>query len=395
MNRELYVYIDESGTTAINDELYVCVAVLVPLEYKNIFMSSVEKIAKEKCNGIIKSSNIRNSKSRTQILTDLSILDFQYTALIVNKSKLKDYPGLKFSGSFYKFIHRKLATYLEGNAKYDKINFIIDQYGTAEFQKSFEDYFGSKINQLFSEATLEFDNDESNYGIQVSDFIAGTLGRCYFYNRGDEQAYVWREIIEKKCVGHKCFPHTYISGENLVLYSTEEEEKIAKRLIQNAHEFLANNCDSDDKFVERQCEVLNTLLVMREYSDEKYVYSEKLMDILEKQGFESITKQVFTSQVIGKLRNAKIIISGSAKGYKLALYKDDIAEYVKHNDSVIDPMIKRLSLASELLKGSFGMDMLNGYANLQSFVKVFRHNDNMISTEINEEALFEENIENK
>ena len=384
--RELSIFIDESGTTKINDELYICAAVMIPTSDVEIVLAQIQSIASKYVGGAIKSSKIRSDSVRTKLLRDICGLAFNYVALIVNKSALEKYPGVSFSGSFYKFFHRKFANLLASGGQYDKLHFYIDTYSTPEFQQQFERYFNERIISLFPVATCSILDDESNHGIQVADLIAGTLGRCYFYNRDSENADTWLKILEPRCAGHKVFPPLFSNEKEVVLCTTALDERIAECLLKNAYTFLRENSNSEDEFVQRQCETLQLLLVKRDYGG-GYIFSDKIMEHLEAQGFERISKQLFTSKVIGRLRDSKIIITGNANGYRLALTGKDVESYIRHNDAIISPMVHRLGLASELLKMVADFDVLGNFDNLRSFVNAYRHNATLVATEIDDEQV--------
>ena len=383
--RELSVFIDESGTTTINDELYICVAFTVPTSEENSVLPQIEVIAKQYGHETIKNNKIRSDNIRTKLLNDICRLNFSYTALIVNKSALGKCPGLGFPAIFYKFFHRKFAGLLASGGQYDKLHFYMDTYGTPEFRQQFERYLHERTASLFPAITCNFLKDEESYGIQVADLIAGTLGRCYFYNRDTQNADTWLKILDPRCAGHIIFPPQFDSGKEIVV-STKEDANITDCLLKNANAFLRDNCSSEDEFVRRQCETLQLLYVKRTYGD-GYIHSDEIMKYLVEQGFESISKQLFTSKVIGKLRDSRIIITGNANGYRLALTGKDIEGYVRHNDTIISPMVHRLELASELLKGVTGLDILRDFDNLGSFVHVYRHNATSIGTEIDDEQV--------
>lgn len=394
--RELSVFIDESGNTDIKKELYTCAAILIPTAEVEKDFEQIRNIAIKYNHEVIKSNEIRSTAIRSQMLRELCSLNFSYIALIVNKDALGGFPGLQFSKSFYKFLHKKFAAYIDAVTKSDMIHLFLDSYGTPDFQEDFERYFNDRIASLFQTATLDFVKDENNYGVQVADLIAGTLGKCYFYNRDSENADAWLKILDIRCAGHKIFPPKFGNEKELVSGITTEDHDIANCLTNNAYDFLEKNSNSDDEFVQRQCETLLLLLARREYSGNNYIYSDAIMTFLEEQGFEKISKQLFTSKVIGKLRDSRIIITGNPNGYRLALSKEDIESYVRHNDAIISPMIHRLELASELLKGAFREDILQNYDNLKEFVHVYRHNVTLIGTEIDdEESASEENIKDE
>ena len=50
------------------------------------------------------------------------------------------------------------------------------------------------------------------------------------------------------------------------------------------------------------------------------------------------------------MRDYGIIISGTAKGYRLATTLEQVRDYISHNKDIIFPMLKRLNIARQKIK---------------------------------------------
>jgi hypothetical protein len=94
-------------------------------------------------------------------------------------------------------------------------------------------------------------------------------------------------------------------------------------------------------------------------------------------------KQLFTSDIIGKIRDAGIIIAGTNIGYKLALSVEDINDYLYHNKNVIFPMFARMKKARETIKvaTSNEYDILETDNLLASLLETFSDRQIEIATE--------------
>lgn len=57
----------------------------------------------------------------------------------------------------------------------------------------------------------------------------------------------------------------------------------------------------------------------------------------------------FRAKVIGKLRDADVIISSNSKGYKIPATKAELYDYVNLEQSIIVPIINRLKKCRNLL----------------------------------------------
>jgi hypothetical protein len=67
------------------------------------------------------------------------------------------------------------------------------------------------------------------------------------------------------------------------------------------------------------------------------------------------------SKVIAMLRNKGVIISSSTKGYKLPANEGDLYAFLKHNNSIIKPMIDRIKICRDSIKAATlnKLDILN------------------------------------
>ena len=87
-------------------------------------------------------------------------------------------------------------------------------------------------------------------------------------------------------------------------------------------------------------------------------------------------------EIIGGLRRAGIIISGSQNGYKLALSLKDIDEYLEHDKTIIIPMLSKLRSAQTNVRALIGYNILSGaYSDLEPLVDVLKERTLVAYTE--------------
>lgn len=82
----------------------------------------------------------------------------------------------------------------------------------------------------------------------------------------------------------------------------------------------------------------------------KYIPTWELLEQLRKAGYAKMSDQVFRSKVIGKLRDNKVIISSSTKGYRIPSSLSEVMDYVEHDAKVVIPMLSRLQHCRQLVK---------------------------------------------
>lgn len=391
---KLHVYIDESGSTSIEvpdgeTPLYVCVAILVNEANIDAVEKGIEDVSRRLNGGaVIKSSKIGNNHNRRLTFAEeLSKLDFQYFAVLVNKAKLIDYPGLRYKRTYYKYINRQLYSLI---SKFSCSDIVItaDAFGNKEYQSSCKEYFQREIDDLFIRAKFAFKNDEDSRIVQLADFMAGSLNKCFFDLVNTAEGSQLASVLRPKELFAETIPFATSSYDVPALFNDELNNAVWGLLNRKALSFITNNANSDDPKVKMQVVTLKQLYAKRIYENNNYLFSDELLRVLEECGF-SIKKQSFTTTVVGGLRRTGVIISGTSEGYKLALSLDDIREYLNHDRIVIEPMLEKLRFARGLLKTELDYDILSEdpYSNLSEFLRVMTDQRIKSVTEIDEESV--------
>jgi hypothetical protein len=88
-------------------------------------------------------------------------------------------------------------------------------------------------------------------------------------------------------------------------------------------------------------------------------------------GFGELTDQKVRSSGIAKLRDADVIITSSAKGYKSPQTRADINEFLERATGIVVSLLNRVKKAREVYRLSSGgeYDIVTG-ANLSELVKL-------------------------
>jgi hypothetical protein len=352
------VFIDESGTNELDStkhdvsNLYICVAVMVNSCDLDRLSDGINNIKNKFCSGgEIKSSNIgSNHKRRLKILQEIELLPFRYYAQIINKERIYKDSGLKYKKSFYKVMHRKLYEMIP--CKGNSIKVIIDEYGSEDFKEEFKKYLDIRgIPNLYAKFDHDFARSNECHGIQLADFIAGTLLYCFDSKKKSDYSLSYREKLTSKEIAIDCWPP--IRNEtNACGSSNKWDSMIWDHAIEKCIEFIETNESADIDDCKMQRCTLERLLFARKYEsiDNQNIYSEELIEFLVKSGFEKLSDRDFKSKIITALRNHGIIITGSNKGYTIALTYEEIKEYLKHNKGIILPMIRKIKKAQEEIK---------------------------------------------
>jgi hypothetical protein len=360
-NRSSYTaYVDETGTNILNtsvggeSNIFICTAVLVSDANQDMISHGLSEISARYCRGAeIKSSKIGNNHARRQeLLRQVCKFDFHYYALIVNKDYIDKTSGLQFKKTFYKRINRML--YDRVRREFGDLHVVADTIGGIEYMASFDKYLKEKMPNLISKFTHEFRDSKTTPLLQLADLISGTLGYCFVDSRKGEHSENLRNIVRKKELYIDSLPQFYKNRTEQSSYTPDGAILVSSR--NRAIEFVEENWKLGDDASRMQVAIVQKFLFQQfmDYDQEGFLSATMLRDYLEALGFERLSEQGFRSAVIGKIRDAGVILSGTSKGYRLAISDSDIHDYLSHNVNIIIPMLSRLKRAQAVIKADIG-----------------------------------------
>ena len=356
--RWLHAYVDETGTNELDvskpgvSVYFICVAFLVEGEKADEVIGQIDQVTQDLSGGAeIKSSSIGgNHKRRKRFLDAVANVEFGYYAMLVRKDAIRKDSGFRFKSSFYKCINQMLYRRLTRSGRSVKI--FADEVGGKDFMESFDAYLSRNLKpDLFFSYEHQFVNSNENRLVQLADLIAGTLGQCFEPEKRGPHSEEFRTALRSRELAIDIWPDRYepIGGSDT---ESVQADDLTDSLLARVNRFLAEREDSNDPIEVMRVMVLRSLLFAREFEEGncQLISSDRLIDQLQDQGFDEISKREFTKDVIGGIRIQGVIVAGTQKGYRLALTKGDIEKYLDHNKRVIEPMLVRLREARKAVK---------------------------------------------
>ncbi len=302
-------------------------------------------------NSEIKSSKVKRSSHlrRLLILKKLASINFSIYVIVVDKKDINS-KGLSIKESFYKYFNKLLVQDLYRINS--KITFIADQIGTNEFQIGFKEYINREVTQydLFNnDKIFEFSNSQNTDLIQLSDFIVGSLAKCFDNKHHTENSDQYLKIIKDK-LHVRFWPNTitnYIRKNDLPDVYNPIIAKISSNL---ANDYILKNEHVKDEDIRAQVHVLKYLLLMQRISPDYFVQTSDLINKLIADIRVNYQVRVFRKNIIGSLRDKNIIIvSANGGGYKLPVSNRDMIEFVNRYNGILIPMLSRMKKCRELL----------------------------------------------
>ncbi len=181
--RKVVAFADEFGNNSFNLEEqgshFIIASVIINQDELPQVFGELEVIRKKYFQtGEIKSSKVKhNHKRRLLILRDLQKIKFSIYAVIIDKRQLFG-EGFKYKQSFYKYLNGVL--YKELFRTFPQLEFKVDEHGGNDFMRGFKKYVEKNhIRDLFTGSEFYVQKSHNDLGVQLADFVAGTLGYIF------------------------------------------------------------------------------------------------------------------------------------------------------------------------------------------------------------------------
>jgi hypothetical protein len=359
MAKQLIAYADEYGNNSFDftkqGTHFIVASIIINQEEQKTLETELERIRKKYFQtGEIKSNKVGdNHHRRLQILQEVTKLNFNIYALVADKQKFYG-EGFKYKEVFYKYLNGLL--YKELFKAYPKLKLNVDELGGNDFLRSFKKYVQKNhIRDLFSGSEFETENSKASIIIQLADFIAGTLGRCFDLNKNLSARDRILEILKPRLSSINHFPKTFES-----IRSDEEEEanefdnQISQYAINLALDFLDRKKTKSQEDIDQINCVKLLLLHHNVFGNKKYLSAKELMNHLEMGRNKLLKDQQFRSTVIGRLRDEGILIASSSKGdkkgYRLPTSASDLLKFLDHGNSLVIPILNRIKICRDRVK---------------------------------------------
>lgn len=383
----MYAFMDEYGAFGWDIDNpsvsthFIITAIIVKESDLEKFEAEAEKLRRKHFQtGEIKSQKVGSDHARRQkVLADMMDLPYCIFSVCINKKDCLDNmnsKGLYYKPIFYKFmnniVHRELRK------AFEVITIIADEFGSNDYMQSFCKYVDKHqdLPNLWGDTCFSFKNSKATVGIQIADFISGTLAWVYDTHKKSQHKDIpnYYQILLPKLTRVEIYPKTYnnyLIDESAV--AEDYDADIAKLCFAQAVTFIEHHINDEDEEIQAQIIVLKYLLFRFMNNDTRgYVYTSELQEQLSHTTIHSISTTSFRMRIIGKLRDHGVIIASSSKGYKIPAKRSELYDFINHDASIVIPMLSRLKKCRDIVKlGTANeLDLLD-HTEYQSLKKYF------------------------
>lgn len=355
-----YAFVDESGNSDLDtskggsSDFFIVCSILVAEKDLEAAYAQAEELRKRHFQiGEIKSSNLKpkDSDRRARILNELAELPFKLYFTVVDKSRIHKDGGLRIKTSFIKYVNGLLYERLF--RAYPDLQMIVDEHGGQEFQQSLKSYVAERfVDDLFGDKdAFQTMASKDNVLVQVADFFAGSVAQIYEEKASEEAVLAYKKILRSLTLGMLEWPSKYQSllppPTNESGYADYQVHQEALRQADRFSERVGEHPDEDERL---QLSILRFLRFQSEFVTKDYVLTTEIMAHLKDSGLGEVNGQRIRSSGIAKLRDADVIITSAAKGYKIPQTRADINEFLERASGIVVPLLERVKKAREVYR---------------------------------------------
>ncbi|WP_271785352.1 DUF3800 domain-containing protein [Aquimarina algiphila] len=345
--KKVIAFADEFGNNSFDFSTqgshFIIASVIMNQDELSEIQTQLEEIRKRFFQtGEIKSSKVKNNHSRRiLILKELKKVNFSVYAVVIDKRKLFG-EGFKYKQSFYKYLNGIL--YKELYRTFPQLELKVDEHGGNDFMRSFKKYVEKNhIRNLFAGSDFQIQKSHNDLGVQLADMMAGTLGYIFDELKKSDKSSEFAELINDKLISLNQFPKEYKSEEFSEKETfSEYDDTIANLGLTRAFDFIDRTTGNNQDNRDRINFVKLLLLYHQSNHPRKFTTSAEFVRHLSVNRNKPLSKEQFSSKIIGHLRDKGILIASSRDGYKIPTSASDMKKYINHGKSIVLPVLRRI-----------------------------------------------------
>ncbi|MBA1200592.1 DUF3800 domain-containing protein [Pseudomonas capeferrum] len=360
----MYAFVDESGDQTAgtakrgSSRFFVACTLLVTERDLNSAYERAEALRQRHFQkGTIRSNRIRakDAERRMRILAELAELPLKLYFTVVDRSRVHQDGGLRLETPFIEHINGLLYERLLRDCR--NLQLIVGEHSGVQFQDSLRARIQARYDDdLFGDDhAFQVKPDQDDVLIQVANFFAGSVAQVYEEKAGEPVRRLYESILRDQTLGLLEWPPRYKSLLPPPLdeagYADYQVHQEALRQADRFIERVGKHPDEDERL---QLCILDYLRFQSEFVTQDYIATGEITSHLAARGFGELNEQKIRSNGIAKLRDADVIITSAAKGYKIPQTRADINDFLGLASGVIVPLLDRIRKARDVYRQSSG-----------------------------------------
>jgi len=277
---------------------------------------------------------------RQIFIRELSKIDAQIYAIIVDKEKLWEVGGFGYGQLLHDYINRRL--YKDLFERYNALQVYAPKENS--IMETFSDYVDEQYTRdLFNPSLIVFARADDHIYFSLAHMLSELIFNVY--EKEDKIHDNLFSMLAEKMLRIDVWPYVDHNSIMRQLHEFSEtfDQVIAEKSIQLVQQYIEKHEDREDEDVRAQVDFLKFLLTCLSAGRDEFIYSQEIIKNMQTFSREKVNKDYMMTDIVGPLRDQGILIASTSKGYKIPTSTKDIIDYVEFSSSIILPMVRRLS----------------------------------------------------
>lgn len=245
--------------------------------------------------------------------------------------------------------------HLELRRSFKHLTVVADEMIDNDYMQSFCRYFDEHqdIKTFWGEADFQYFSSKADVGIQIADYISGSLARVYDTHKHTPDTPDYYSILKEKITHIEFYPRDYKSFNlDTSAIAQDYDKPIAELCFSRIAAYVDSHEDDQDEYTRARVLVSKHLLFRFMNNDIRgYIPTRELLEKIQSAGLPIKSERAFRQEIIGKLRDEGVILASSSKGgYKIPSKEAELYDYVNHDANIIIPMLARLEKCRDIIK---------------------------------------------
>lgn len=359
-----HAYLSESGdrnataATAPGPGRLVICTLLVSATHLHTVRELAEHLCRQQANLADLTPGKRRAAQANQhaeLLAEVARWPVKLHVIVVDRARIHRDGGLQLKTSFTEHVAGLLHARLFRDLRDVQVN--VDADGDVTLRERLQGLIqGRYADDLFGdEQMFQMRAREDDALLHIAQELANAVSEVHGGKAKPVVRHAYETLLQARTLGLLEWPPAFTS---LLPPPMDEAQyadyQVHQEALRQADRFIEQAGEHPDEDMRLQLAILEYLRFQSEFVTQDYLPTADILAHLHDRGFGDVSEHKIRSNGIAKLRDANVIITSTAKGYKIPQTRADLNDFLEMASGVVVPLLERVRKAREVYRQSSG-----------------------------------------
>ena len=295
------------------------------------------------------------ASQHADLLAEIARWPVRLHLTVVDRARIPRDGGLHLTTSFTAHIGELLHARLFRDLREVQLN-VDARTDTALRERLHALIQGRYADDLFGdEQMFQVQSVEDDALLEVTRRLANAVRQVHGGKAKPAARHAFETLLQARTLGLLSWPPAFTS---LLPPPMDEAQyadyQVHQEALRQADRFIEQAGEHPDEDMRLQLAILDYLRFQSEFVTQDYLPTADILAHLHDRGFGDVSEHKIRSNGIAKLRDANVIITSTAKGYKIPQTRADLNDFLEMASGVVVPLLERVRKAREVYRQSSG-----------------------------------------